>query len=258
MVGGMGRRGGGRARPADDVGVRHFPWRVLVLCAACVVVVGVAGLARSLAQDAEPDATAAPPSHAKKVDHRRRHPAPARKAEAPAAAAPKSAGPVAPAPAQPASTGPPEPGAAAPTIFDAQLLKAGVTTCAERVSRMAALSMHGVTSVATASNWYAATPDKRPVTLLLGQKYGETGVPFGATGVIATPQPDGKCDAVSVQVVPSPLPCAQLRDNLAKSGKQVADLAGVALMQDATGQTMLVPTGAGACVLVGVRGAYAK
>ena len=118
--------------------------------------------------------------------------------------------------------------------------------------------MGGVKEFNVAAHWAGVSPDQRAVSVFIGQRFGVTSVPFGATGVVAAPNGMGSCDGVAVQIVPSPLSCTKLRAAISTRGKQIADLAGVPLMEDAGGQTMLVPTGADGCVLVGVKSVYAK
>lgn len=148
--------------------------------------------------------------------------------------------------------------AAAATNFAARLQQAGATKCAQRIDQLAAASMQGTTATANASNWFVAAPNERPVNVVIAQKFAATNVPFGATDIFASPGPDAKCDAVAFQVIPSPLPCEKLRQAIASRGKMIAELVGEPLLQDSNGQIMLVPTAANACVLIGVRIAYAR
>lgn len=176
----------------------------------------------------------------------------AKPADRPAAAAPTAA------PAAPPASAPAAQAAPAPD-FAARLKENGAGTCAAQVDALAAGSMGNVKSFNTASGWATAGGDRRVVSLSIGQRYADgSAVPYGATSVVAAPDGRGSCDALAVQVVPSPLPCTKLRESMSVGGKQIGDLAGVPLMQDAGGQTMLVPTAANTCVLVGLRAAYAK
>jgi hypothetical protein len=142
--------------------------------------------------------------------------------------------------------------------FAARLQQAGATKCAQRIDQLAAASMQGTTATADASNWFVAAPNERPVNIVIAQKFAARNVPFGATDIFASPGPDARCDAVALQVIPSPLPCEKLRQAIASHGKMIAELVGEPLLQDSNGQIMLVPTAANACVLIGVRIAYAR
>ena len=168
-------------------------------------------------------------------------PAPTRKPETPPAAA----------------TAPPQ---AAATPITAKLKQAGAGTCSAEVERLAAGAMGAVAQFNTVSSWATTGADKRAVSVSIGQSYGpDKPVPFGATSIFAAPNWQGGCDGMAVQVVPSPLPCAKLRESLAAgNGRQIGDLAGVPVMQDGSGQTLLVPGAANTCVLIGLRTAYAN
>ena len=154
------------------------------------------------------------------------------------------------------------PAAAAPNgapDFAVKLKQNGAGTCATQVNTLAAETMGSVGRYNTASRWPSTAGDKRIVAVSIGQKYADSNVvPYAATSIVAAPNPQGSCDAFAFQVVPSPLSCAKLRESLIANGRQIGDLAGVPLMQDAGGQTMLIPTAADTCVLVAVKTAYAR
>lgn len=150
------------------------------------------------------------------------------------------------------------PAAAHLTNFAARLQQAGATTCAPRIDELAAASMQGTTATANASSWFVAAPNERAVNIVIAQKFAAANVPYGATDIFASPLPNAKCDALALQVIPSPLPCERLRQEIAARGKIIADLVGLPLLQDSNGQVMLIPTRANACVIVGLRIAYAR
>ena len=165
----------------------------------------------------------------------------------------------APAPAATAPAAPGAPAAAASPNVAAKLVENGAGTCAPQLNALASGTMGGVSQFNTVSKWATSAVDKRLVSVLIGQKYpGSGAVPFGATSVMAAPNAQGSCDAMAVQVLPSPLPCAKLRETMATQGKQIGNLADIALMQDPAGETLLVPTSTNTCVLVGLRAAFAK
>jgi len=143
--------------------------------------------------------------------------------------------------------------------FAKELVANGVKGCAPVVETMSKSLIGGATSFASASNWDKDAPDARIVSILTGQKFGGGAViPNGLAGVFASPHSDGKCDGISVQVLPSPLDCGKLRANIEKSGKMLGDLAGVPLLSSGGGQILLVPTTTNTCIVVGVQIAYAK
>ena len=176
---------------------------------------------------------------------------------------PKKVEPV-PTPAA-APQAPPAPGApaasaaTAPSPVSAKLSENGAGACAAQLEALAAGTMGGVSQFNTVSKWATGTPDKRLVGVLIGQKYAAAGaVPYGAATVMAAPNAQGSCDALAIQVLPSPLPCAKLRDTMAAQGRQIGELADSALMQDPAGETLLVPTSTNTCVMVALRSAFAK
>ncbi len=141
----------------------------------------------------------------------------------------------------------------------AKLKAVGAGTCAAQLDLAAAGTMGNVAASNFVSNWAKTAIDRRMTSVSLGQKYpAGSPVPYAATTVVAAPNPAGACDAVAVQVVPSPMSCETVRASLAASSKLLGDLAGVQVMQNDGGETMLVPTSTNACVLVGVRTAFAK
>ena len=170
---------------------------------------------------------------------------------------PAEAGPIPPRTASAAPSSP-STGEVPMTDVVGKLKENGAGVCATAVNRLAAGTMSGVTDFNVASHWMVAAPDRRAVSVLIGQKFKRDGaVPFGATGIVAAPNGTGSCDGVAVQVVPSPLPCARIRDALSAHGRLIGDLAGLPLMEDAGGQTLLVPTAANTCVLLGMKSSYA-
>ena len=166
-------------------------------------------------------------------------------------------------PKPPAAPARPAPAAAAqapaPGVFSAKLKEAGIKNCLATVDGLAARTMDGVTGYSPASNWNVTAPDQHLTSVLLGQRFANTpNLPYGLSGIISAPNGKGKCDGVSLQVLPSPLACKDLAANIAKGGKLLGDLSGVALLQDGNNnQVALIPTAANTCVMVAIRLEYA-
>ena len=183
-----------------------------------------------------------------------------KKPEMVVAQAPVSA-PATPAPAapKPATSATVHPVAAAADI-SGKLRESGAGTCAPQINAAAAGVMGSVARSNTVSSWAKTVFDKRLVSVSIGQKYANgTNVPYGATSIVAAPTPAGPCDTVAVQVVPSPLSCDHIREEMTVKSQIIGDLAGVLVLQDSSGlQTMLVPATTNTCVLVGIRTAYAN
>ena len=171
--------------------------------------------------------------------------------------------PAVPARPAPAAAPAPAPAAAAqapaPGVFSAKLREAGIKNCLATVDGLAARTMDGVTGYSPASNWNVTAPDQHLTSVLLGQRFANApNLPYGLSGIISAPNGKGKCDGVSLQVLPSPLPCKDLSASIAKGGKLLGDLSGVALLQDGNNnQVALIPTAANTCVMVAIRLEYA-
>ena len=144
--------------------------------------------------------------------------------------------------------------------ISAKLTQAGAGTCSATIDADAVSSMIGVTQSNIVTTWSNVEPrDKHAVNVFVGQRYGgNQAVPFGVTGLIASPNASGTCDSTVVQVVTSPLPCANVRETLLRGGKMEGDLAGIPLIQTGQDQTLLMSTATNSCVLIGFHTTYRK
>jgi hypothetical protein len=161
--------------------------------------------------------------------------------------------------ASPASAEPsPSPTAAAegPT-FSKRLAAAGVKSCLSRIDELGKGVIGGVASYFPASNWNIEAPDKHLASVLLGQKYNNPKLPSGFAALFGAPNGSDGCDGVAVQVLPSPIDCPTLQQDILKRGKLIGDLAGVPFIQDVTSQVALVATSANTCVMVSIHSAFA-
>jgi hypothetical protein len=161
--------------------------------------------------------------------------------------------------ASPASAEPsPSPTAAADgSTFSKRLAAAGVKSCLSRIDELGKGVMGGVTSYFPASNWNVEAPDKHLASVLLGQKYDNPKLPSGFAALFGAPNGSDGCDGVSVQVLPSPIDCPTLQQDILKRGKLIGDLAGVPFIQDVSSQVALVATSANTCVMVSIHSAFA-
>lgn len=161
--------------------------------------------------------------------------------------------PVAPPPADAAAAAAPVPAA-----FSSRLREAGVSACLPQLDALGSRTMEGVTAFAPASNWNQSAPESHLVSIFLGQKYGnQSKLPFGFTGLFGAPDGRGKCDGISVQVLPSPVNCPDLQASILLKGKLLGNLAGLPFLQDVNSQVVLVPTAGPGCVLVAIHTEYA-
>ena len=101
------------------------------------------------------------------------------------------------------------------------------------------------------STWSRTDPDQRLFNSVAGLRYDNAAAPRGVSVVTASPNPAHTCDATTVQVQPSALSCAAIRQNLGPL--EAADLSGIAALTTAAGlRLLLLPTAANGCTVVGV------
>ena len=79
----------------------------------------------------------------------------------------------------------------------------------------------------------------------------------GFAALFGAPNGSDGCDGASVQVLPSPIDCPTLQQDILKRGKLIGDLAGVPFIQDVSSQVALVATSANTCVMVSIHSAFA-
>jgi hypothetical protein len=152
----------------------------------------------------------------------------------------------------------PNPTAAAEaSTFSKRLAAAGVKSCLSRIDELGKGVMGGVTSYFSASNWNVEAPDKHLASVLLGQKYNNPKLPLGFAVLFGAPNGSDGCDGASVLVLPSPIDCPTLQQDILKRGKLIGDLAGVPFIQDVSSQVALVATSANTCVMVSIHSAFA-
>ena len=168
----------------------------------------------------------------------------------------KPAAKSAPAPAPPS----PSPSAAAPRaapdavgalepVLHAQ--KAKITTCMDTIARQSAATIAG--PHAAISSWTSAAPDQNLFVSMLGLSYKSPVAPNAAAVLLAAPLGPGRCQGAVVQIVPSARPCSVIQASLVKTGKTIAMLEGLPVVQSASGvRNLLLPTAGGGCTLVAV------
>ena len=134
---------------------------------------------------------------------------------------------------------------------------AGVKACLTQIDELGSKTMEGVTAWAPASNWNQAAPDSHFASVFLGQKYGnQPKLPYGFSGLFAMPDSAGKCEGLSVQVLPSPASCPDLQASISQKGKLLGNLAGLPFLQDVGSQVVLIPTVGPGCILVSIHFEY--
>ena len=222
------------------------------LLAGLIGILGSAGLA--VAQTAVPTEAARSPSAAGSA------PAPA-KAVAPRSASKPAAAPAAQSQAQPVA--PIQTGAIPVPDFQTkeQLQKAGVKRCLPTVQAVGQATMTGSALYAAVSTWNNKQPDNRFSVSMIGQQFaaGQNSMPNGLSSVFSVPTAEGKCDAASVQIIPTTDSCAAVQAQILTKGKALGNLAGVPLLQNAANaQVMLLPAAGNGCVLVALSALYTE
>jgi hypothetical protein len=219
--------------------------------AGLIGILGSAGLA--VAQTAVPTEAARSPGAAGS--------APASAKAVTPRSAPK---PAAPAPAaQAPAAAPIQTGAIPVPDFQTkeQLQKAGVKRCLQTAQAVGQATMTGSAQYAAVSTWNNKQPDNRFSVSMIGQQFaaGQNSMPNGLSGVFSVPTAEGKCDAASVQVIPTTDSCAAVQAQILTKGKALGNLAGVPLLQNAANaQVMLLPAAGNGCVLVALSALYTE
>lgn len=140
-----------------------------------------------------------------------------------------------------------------------QLHKAGVKRCLTMARAVEQATLAGTSEYAAASTWNARQPDSRFLVSMIGQKFAATDATIanGISGVFATPTATGKCDAASLQVIPTTDSCAKTQAQILETGKSLGTLAGVPILQNAANaQVMLIPATNNSCVVVALSTIY--
>jgi hypothetical protein len=209
------------------------------------------------AQTAQPAAT--PPSQGASQGAAGSTVAPARSTKP--KAAPKAEPAAQAVPAAPVTTGTIAPAPAAVFQTTEQLQKAGVKRCLQTAQAVGQATMAGSAQYAAVSTWNNKQPDNRFSVSMIGQQFaaGQNSMPNGLSGVFSVPTAEGKCDAASVQVIPTTDSCAAVQAQILTKGKVLGNLAGVPLLQNAANaQVMLLPAAGNGCVLVALSAIYTE
>ncbi len=170
--------------------------------------------------------------------------------------------PLAGAPAQPATSGPsgaaPQPAApqsAARNTGEFQPVqhaqKAKITTCMDAIVSASATV---IDSTHTAlSTWAPDAPDAHLFESILGLDYPNSGAPNAAAVIVAAPTAPNKCEAVTVQILPTAQPCGAVQAALIKAGRTIGTLRNLPVVETTSGfRDVLLPSAGGGCVVVAV------
>jgi hypothetical protein len=176
---------------------------------------------------------------------------------APAAAAPPA--PAAAAPAAPAQPPPPQPPPS--TAAEPQPLvhasQAGVKSCLDGIARAANGTID--TQHAAMSQWFTGAADSHLFQSIVSLAYPNKIAPHAAAVLLAAPTQGQSCDTSTVQIFPTARPCNAVLADLLKTGKVIADLAGMPVSQTPNGaRQLLMPTAGNGCVMIVVNLMFGK
>jgi len=131
--------------------------------------------------------------------------------------------------------------------------QAGVNFCTDTLSR---LLPYSIDAPHEAFSFWAPSPDNPDDRLfgsIAGLRYAQRAAPRAVSVIAAVPSKAGKCDGLGVQIVSSARSCGALQASLLDKGRAVANLAGLPLIENASGQRfMLLPSAGNGCVVVAV------
>ena len=220
------------------------------------------------AEDQNQPAEAAPPAAKPETKPAPKHPpkpAPKPQVAAPAKTtpqpppAPAAAAPAvtpAAAPAQPAPPQPPPSTAAEPQPL-VHASQAGVKSCLDGIARAANGTID--TQHAAMSQWFTGAADSHLFESIISLAYPNKVAPHAATVLLAAPTQGQSCDTSTVQIFPTARPCNAVLADLLKTGKVIADLAGMPVSQTPNGaRQLLMPTAGNGCVMIVVNLTFGK
>ncbi len=178
-------------------------------------------------------------------------PAPAAAAPAPPAAAAPAVAPAEPAPPKPPPSTASEP---QPLLHASQ---AGVKSCLDGIARAANGTID--TQHAAMSQWFTGAADSHLFESIVSLAYPNKIAPHAAAVLLAAPTQGQSCDTSTVQIFPTARPCNAVLADLLKTGKVIADLAGMPVSQTPNGaRQLLMPTAGNGCVMIVVNLTFGK
>jgi hypothetical protein len=127
----------------------------------------------------------------------------------------------------------------------------GVTACFDTLARATSQAVDGEHHAF--SFWDSKQPNESTFRSIVSLRYPHAAAPRGAAIIINSPVA-GACDATTLQVMPTQRSCGAIQGDLMKTGKAVANLAGLALIQVPQDLSyMLLPTAGDGCTIVAIR-----
>ena len=173
----------------------------------------------------------------------------------PAAAAPAVA--PAAAPPQPAPPQPPPSTAAEPQPL-VHASQASIKSYLDGIARAANGTID--TQHAAVLQWFTGAADSHLFQSIISLAYPNKVAPHAAAVLLAAPTQGQSCDTSTVQIFPTARPCNAVLADLLKTGKVIADLAGMPVGPELPNgaRQLLMPTAGNGCVMVVVNLTFGK
>jgi len=128
----------------------------------------------------------------------------------------------------------------------------GITTCVDSLARASSQAVDGEHQAF--SFWDPKRPNEGTFRSIVSLRYPNPAAPRGISVIINSPGAGTACDATTLQVVATARTCAAIQSDIMKSGKAIANLTGLALIQAQQDVTyMLLPTAGDGCTIVAIR-----
>ncbi len=129
---------------------------------------------------------------------------------------------------------------------------AGANTCVGTLTALSRLTIDG--NYAAMSNWNKSAPDAHMFNSVIGINHANATIPKAVSVLVTAPNAVHNCDATTVQVQPSALPCATLQNNMMQDKRNILrQLASLSIIDSNTAvRYLLLPGDAKNCVIVAV------
>jgi hypothetical protein len=135
--------------------------------------------------------------------------------------------------------------------------QAGLKSCLDGIARAANGTID--TQHAAMSQWFTGAADSHLFESIISLAYSNKVAPHAATVLLAAPTQGQSCDTSTVQIFPTARPCNAVLADLLKTGKVIADLAGMPVSQTPNGaRQLLMPTAGNGCVMIVVNLTFGK
>lgn len=127
----------------------------------------------------------------------------------------------------------------------------GITACFDSLARASSQVVDGEHQAY--SFWDPKRPNESTFRSIVALRYPQAMAPRGAAVIVNSPV-GGACDATTFQIMPTLRSCNAIQGDLMKSGKAVANLTGLALIQVPQDLSyLLLPTAGDGCAIVAIR-----